>query len=68
MGKYESLFKTKDNSSLIQRKPKIKNTESDSLLYETKKNCIRKLCFDYKSGVIDSLRFNEQLERILKGP
>ena len=68
LGKYESLFKTKKNPSLIPKKTELPYKGGDSLLNETKKNYIRRLCMDYKSGAIDSLAFNEQLEQILNVP
>jgi len=64
-GKYESLFKTKTHATtaIVKESAFIKKEEHQN---KYNKNCIKKICLDYKAGLIDSTKLDEELEIILK--
>jgi hypothetical protein len=60
LGRYESLFNNKQKSLSKEQKAQ------SSITYN--KQCLKKICGDYKAGLIDSTTLDQQLEKFLKDP
>ena len=60
LGKYESLFNSRPKQ--LPKKLNIQNSVIND------KQCLKKICADYKAGLIDSINLDHQLEKFLKSP
>ena len=58
LGKYESLFNSRPKPL-----PKESNVHKP---FAYDKQCLKKICTDYKSGLLDSAKLDQQLEIFLK--
>jgi|CXWL01.1.fsa_nt_gi hypothetical protein len=67
LGKYEYIFKSRP--APVPEKPPVKVPEKQQQLpTKYQKECLQKVCRDYKEGLVDSTQLDRELERIFKYP
>lgn len=67
-GKYEYIFSSKPEP--VHKTPDVKKIPEDkklqSVSLKSRQECMKKICIDYKAGLIDSTELDQELEKLLK--